>query len=62
MIENEDSRTPITIQKFESIGKGKFKLKIKEHFINMKNIRVYGKDYIVTKSLARGRFIVVKYD
>lgn len=53
------NRTPITVQKFEPIGGNKFKVKIKEQFINMKDVHIDGKDYLVTKRLQRGRYILV---
>lgn len=53
------NRTPITVQKFEALDAKRFKLKIKEDFVNMKNVNIMGREFLVTKKLNRGRYILV---
>ena len=56
------NRRPITLQKIEGIGKGKFRVKIKETSANILDMRHNGKDFIVLHNLGRGRYIMREVD
>lgn len=51
-------RQPLTVQKFEQIGKTKYRLKIAETKINLTNVTIQNVQYKVTKRMTRGRYVV----
>lgn len=47
-----------TLQSFKSIGKGKVKVQVSDRDTPFEDMNLYGKKYIVTKRLSRGRYII----
>lgn len=55
-----DNRKSITVQKMQSIGVGRFKIKLAETHDRFSTLTISGIDYIVTRNLGRGRYIIRK--
>lgn len=49
---------PLTIKHVEKLSRGRFKVKLAENNIGLKDMRINDRDYDVIQSLGRGRFIV----
>ncbi len=58
-----DKRVNVTVRRIESIGKGRFRVKIAENNINLVDLD-YSKDLylVVTKNLGRGRYVMKKVE
>lgn len=54
----ERKREKVTVQKWESIKAGKFKIKIAQTKINATDFVFEGVKYAIMKNLGRGRYIV----
>lgn len=52
------SQVSVTINHIDSLGAGRFKIKIAENHINLSMINHNGRSFQVVKSMGRGRFIV----
>jgi hypothetical protein len=51
------AKVNVTVQKMESMGT-RVKVKIKEHHLNLTDMKHNDKNYVVTKNLGRGRYIM----
>lgn len=51
-------RISINVEKIEPIGHGRVKVKIREHGVNLLDMRHEGREFVVTRSLGRGRYIM----
>lgn len=56
--DNKDTRIPIHVIRMESVGKGKFKVKLAETHANLIDMHHNGRDYIVVRNLGRGRYVM----
>jgi hypothetical protein len=54
----ENKRVDITVEKIRSIGSGRFKVKVAETKERLIDMRIDGRNFIVTRSLGRGRYVV----
>lgn len=55
-----DKRVKITVQRFESLGGGRFKVKIAEKRMNMTNLVHEGEYFVTQKKMGRGRYVMKK--
>lgn len=54
----ENNRIDITVEKIQSMGAGRFKVKIAETKASLIDMRIDGREFVVTRRLGRGRYIV----
>ena len=58
----KEQRITVNVKKFESTGRGRYRVKIVETHANLINMTHNGEKYVVVKNLGRGRYIVRKED
>lgn len=56
----KNDHVPITVQKIQSIGGGRYRVKIAQTKENLVNMTIDGRKYKVLRNLGRGRYVAVK--
>ncbi len=54
----EAKRVNITVQKMRSMGAGRFRVKVAQTRECLIDMRIDGKEFVVTRNLGRGRYVV----